>query len=178
MSWGGRCSLVALARSPNRNFPKAPAPPVRGFLFGRSTKKPGLTWPGFPLRSGTQSGACSPELRVPVPPNYARKSMVGEFARMAGLGRQIGRLEIMIERCLKATVGGEWGTKTRTLGMSFGNDSVLHSGGSIQLWWSFPVHSNSQKRSPDPAPTGRRLFVPTPDSTGGNERGDAQSLRI
>ena len=47
---------------------------------------------------------------------------------MAGLGRQIGRLEIMIERCLKATVGGEWGTKTRTLGMSFDNDSGLQ-------WW-------------------------------------------
>ena len=45
---------------------------------------------------------------------------------MAGLGRQIGRLEIMIERCLKDTVGGEWGTKTRTLGMSFDNDSGLH----------------------------------------------------
>ena len=47
---------------PQPEFPEAPAPPVRGFLFGRSTKKPGLTWPGFPLRSGTQSGACSPEL--------------------------------------------------------------------------------------------------------------------
>ena len=79
---------------------------------------------------------------------------------MAGLGRQIGRLEIMIERCLKATVGGEWGTK-RGRSVCLLTTTAAFSGGSIQLWWRFPVHSNSQKRSPDPAPTGR-LFVPSP----------------
>ena len=67
---------------------------------------------------------------------------------MAGLGRQIGRLEIMIERCLKDTVGGEWGTK-RGHSVCLLTTTAAFSGGSIQLWWSFPVHSNSQKRSPD-----------------------------
>ena len=168
---GGRCSPRRPSPVPQPELPESPGAPRPGLSFWAVHKK------ARPHMAGLSFAFWHP-VRCLFPRTTARKSMVGEFARMAGLGRQIGRLEIMIERCLKATVGGEWGTKTRTLGMSFDNDSVLHSGGSIQLWWSFPVHSNSQKRSPDPAPTGRRLFVPTPDSTGGNERGDAQGLRI
>ena len=86
---------------PQPEFPESPGAPRRGFLFrALQRKSPAARRPGF---------LCVPApTPVPVPPKKttARKSIVGEFARMAGLGRRIGQSEILIDRSGKDTVGG------------------------------------------------------------------------
>ena len=83
-------------RSPNRSSLKAPAPPVGAFFLGRSKEKA--------RPQGDRAFLCVPApTPVPVPPKKttARKSIVGEFARMAGLGRRIGQSEILIDRAVR-----------------------------------------------------------------------------
>ena len=92
---------------PQPEFPGSPGAPRPGLSFWAVHKK------ARPHMAGLSFAFWHP-VRCLFPRTTARKSMVGEFARMAGLGRQIGRLEIMIERCLKDTVGGEWGTNEDT----------------------------------------------------------------
>ena len=154
MSWGRAMLPRRPSPVPQPEVPESPGAPRPGLSFWAVHKK------ARPHMAGLSFAFWHP-VRCLFPRTTARKSMVGEFARMAGLGRQIGRLEIMIERCLKATVGGEWGTKTRTLGMSFDNDSGLQ-------WWlnstlvEFSSTQQFSEKKPGPAPTGR-LFVPSPD---------------
>ena len=153
---------------PQPELPESPGAPRPGLSFWAVHKK------ARPHMAGLSFAFWHP-VRCLFPRTTARKSMVGEFARMAGLGRQIGRLEIMIERCLKDTVGGEWGTKRghSVCLLTRQRPSVVaqfNCGGVFQ-------YTAILRKKPGPAPTGR-LFFPSPDSTGGNERGDAQSLRI
>ena len=89
MSWWWAMLPRCPVPVPQPELPESPGAPRPGPSFLAVHKKkarPHMTGLSFAFR--TQSGACSPEL--------PRKSMGGEFGRMAGRGGEIGRLEIII----------------------------------------------------------------------------------
>ena len=151
MSWGRAMLPRRPDPVPQPELPESPGAPRPGLSFWAVHKK------ARPHMAGLSFAFWHP-VRCLFPRTTARKSMVGEFARMAGLGRQIGRLEIMIERCLKDTVGGEWGTNNSVCLLT---TTAAFRGGSIQLSWSFPVTTILRKEAR--TSTYRASIFPSPD---------------
>src|SRR6476620_3712899 len=125
MCWGRAMFPSSPSSGPPTGTSRKPRRPPSGAFFLGPQKSPASHGRAFLC-------VLAPS-QVPVPPNY-RAQIDGRRVCKDGRTRAPdGRLEIMIEGCLKDTVGGEWGTK-RGHSACLLTTTTAFSGGSNQLW--------------------------------------------